>query len=345
MKLSSVQSLKEELSSGPDVPNTFSRAVGVARASKAFAARVDDAHVRRPTSTEVALGIAKGKRKNDYCLSARIQVARGASTLAETIKRKSKGECDIRLVPKISKRQHMPISFFRRRQRPLEAGLSIGVVIPGVRHAGTLGFMVEDNDAYYALSNNHVLADVNQSEPGDPVVQPGSLDRAAALQTLVGVLDRYVPISFQRSNLVDCAVAQLFPDIEFWLGWTEALPGVVRGVREVTVDDLGRPVRKAGRTTGVTEGTITSVNVDRLRVNMGTPANPKIAQFSDQIEVIGTDGQTFSSSGDSGSLIVDTTGRAVALLFAGGQDSNGVDITFANPIETVLAKLGVSLAL
>ena len=343
MKLSSVQNLKAELSSGPDVPGAFARSVGATRTSRNFSARMQGAHVRRPTSTEVALGVSMGKRKGDYCLSARIQITRGAKKLAEVIEKRSKGECDVRIVPRIDKRDGPPISFFQRKQRPLEAGLSIGVVLSGVRHAGTLGFIVEDSDAFYALSNNHVLADVNQSEPGDPVTQPGTLDRAASQQTMIGVLDRYVPISFQRSNLVDCAVAEIFQDIEFWVGWTEALPGVITGVREITVDDLGRTVRKAGRTTGVTEGTITSVNVDRLRVNMGSQANPKIAQFSDQIEIVGTDGQLFSTSGDSGSLIVDTTGRAVALLFAGGEDEAGIDITYANRIESVLSKLGVSL--
>ncbi len=221
----------------------------------------------------------------------------------------------------------------------------MGVIIRGIRHAGTLGFVVEDADAFYVLSNNHVLADVNQSQPGDPVTQPGTLDRRASRATLIGVLDRFVPISFQRSNLVDCAVAQILPQLEFWLGWTEALQGVVTGIHQVTVTDLGRTVKKAGRTTGVTEGTITAVGLDRLRVNMGTTANPKIAQFSDEIEVTGTGGKLFSDRGDSGSLIVDTDGRAVALLFAGGTDRDGIDRTYANRIETVLAKLGVSLTL
>ncbi|MCP3980340.1 MAG: hypothetical protein GY716_13640 [bacterium] len=288
------------------------------------------------------MGIAKGKRKGDFRLSARVQIGRGAKALVDTIVRRAKGECDVRIVPRIEKRQ-APISFFQGRRRPLECGLSVGVIVPGIRHAGTLGCIVEDARAYYVLSNNHVLADVNQSEPGDLVVQPGNLDRAASASTLIGVLDRYVPISFRRSNIVDCAVAELFPDIEFWLGWTEAIQGRIRGVHSVTIDDLGRTVRKAGRTTGVTEGTITSVEVDRLRVNMGTRQRPKIAQFSDQIEVIGKNGTTFSTSGDSGSLIVDSNDRAVALLFAGGADDNGVDITYANRIDPVLQNLGVSL--
>ena len=50
--------------------------------------------------------------------------------------------------------------------------------------------------------------------------------------------------------------------------------------RKLTTDDLGRTVRKAGRTTGITEGTITSVDVDRLQVDMGD-TSAKIASFSD----------------------------------------------------------------
>ncbi len=344
MKLSSVQSLKEELSAVPTLPTAFGRSMGVARDNTRFARRMDSAHVRNPRSSRVALGIAKGKRRGDYLLSARIQVTRGARNLAESIYAQAKGECDVRLVPKVQKRQP-PIAFFRGRQRPLEAGLSVSVLVPGVAFSGTLGFIVEDETAYYALSNNHVLANVNDSQPGDPVLQPSTGDGNTSARNMIGVLDRFVPISFQRSNLVDCAVAELFPDMEFWLGWTEAIPGVVSGVREVSVDDLERPVTKAGRTTGVTSGRITSVNVDQLQVNMGTEANPLIAQFSDQIEVIGDNGKPFSLGGDSGSLIVDTTGKAVSLLFAGGEDENGIDITFGNRIENVLNKLGVDLAL
>jgi len=345
MKLSSVYDLKTQLTSSRELTTAFTRSLGMQRTTRRFTARAQEAHVRPPASSEVALGIAKGKGRSNYQLSARIQVTRGARALANAIEAETSGECDVRFVPKISKRQGPPISFFRGRRRPLEAGLSIGVTISGIAHAGTLGFIVEDERAYYALSNNHVLADVNQSQPGDPVTQPGTLDRRASDQTMIGVLDRYVPISFRRSNLVDCAVAELFPDIEFWPGWTEALPGQVKGIREVTVDDLDRTVRKAGRTTGVTEGKITSVEIDRLRVNMGSDDQPKIAQFSDQIEIVGANNEIFSTQGDSGSLIVDETGRAVALLFAGGPDENGIDITYANRIETVLEKLGTKLVL
>ncbi|MBX2823951.1 MAG: S1 family peptidase [Gammaproteobacteria bacterium] len=341
MRLSSVQSLKLELSAASILPKAFASAMGLARVSTRLTARASTAHVRQP-STEVALGITKGKRRGDYVLSARIQKSRGAAALAESIRQSSGGECDIRIIPKVESRATPTSAWFRKKQRPLEAGLSCGVLVKGRKFSGTLGFIVEDDDAYYALSNNHVLANVNESEPGDPVAQPGTRDRKPGEATLIGVLDRYVPISFKRSNVVDCAIAEIFPDLDFYAGWTEALPGYVTGIDPITTDDLEKPVVKAGRTTGVTRGRITAVEVDRLIVDMG---NNKEAQFSDQIEIVGDDNQPFSLGGDSGSLIVDTRGKAVALLFAGGPDLDGIDITFANRIESVLAKLGVSLVL
>lgn len=48
----------------------------------------------------------------------------------------------------------------------------------------------------------------------------------------------------------------------------------------------------------------------------------------------------FSAGGDSGSLIVDAQHRACALLFAG---SGTTDITFANPLGTVLRRLRIRL--
>jgi hypothetical protein len=340
MHISSVRSLKEELKTGPAMPAAFARALAVSRTARTVSARAASLHTREPKTTRVALGIAAGRRKGDYCLSARVQLRGSAARrLAKTIEQQSRGECDVRLVPDVRKR--LGPGFFQARRRPLEAGASVGLAATPA--AGTLGFVVEDDDAYYALSNNHVLADVNAADPGDPVAQPGPLDRNPTAATLIGVLDRYVPISFRRSNVVDCAAAMLLEDVEFFQGWTEAIPGVVRGVHRITEADLGRTVRKAGRTTGVTEGTITSVDVDRLQVDMGEPGRPRIAVFSDQIEIAGKDGSLFSDSGDSGSLIVDDRDRAVALLFSGGQDENGIDLTFANRIERVLSKLGVSL--
>lgn len=342
MHLTSVRALKQELKEKPILPRAFARALKVPVASMAIARGADTVHTRSPASVSYALGVVRGKSKQDYRLGARIQ-AKGARAraLAEEIRARTHGEAEIRLVPRVTKRSPPP-SWFRRRHRPLEAGLSVGHF---AITAGTIGFIVEDDDGYYVLSNNHVLANVNQGQPGDPVLQPGPADRRPAARNLVGVLDRFVPISFVRSNVVDCAVAELMNGIEYHEGWTEAIGGLVVGAAPITVDDLGLEVRKAGRTTGVTRGTITQVEIDRLTVDMGEPGRPEVALFSDQFEVVGMGNKPFSLAGDSGSLIVDKRRRARGLLFAGGPDENGVDLTYANRIERVLSKLGVKLTL
>jgi hypothetical protein len=57
--------------------------------------------------------------------------------------------------------------------------------------------------------------------------------------------------------------------------------------------------------------------------------------FSDEILVEGS-GEPFSAKGDSGSLILDSlTAEPTGLLFAGSKQ-----VTFANPITTVLSDLG-----
>jgi hypothetical protein len=98
-------------------------------------------------------------------------------------------------------------------------------------------------------------------------------------------------------------------------------------------------VEKLGRTTGHTNGRITAVEVDAVAVQYGHA----VYRFDDQIEIQGRTG-AFSAGGDSGSVIWRSRDRApVALLFAGSETggATGSGVTFANPLATVLATLGV----
>jgi len=100
---------------------------------------------------------------------------------------------------------------------------------------------------------------------------------------------------------------------------------------------VGGKVQKSGRTTGHTFGEVAATGV-RIRVQYQSGT----ALFIDQIEVVGLCGTNFSAGGDSGSLISTlpqaAERAAVGLLFAGGGAS-----TFANPIQTVLDELNVSM--
>jgi len=345
MNLESLRALKLELQEDPVLPHAIARALGVsaARAPRALAERLDRAHTRSARETNVAIGVAKGRGPKDYRLGVRVQLpARKARAFASHVEARARGEVDVRIVPRVKARPLPQRRWFRSLRRPLEPGLSIG---QGPDGAGTLGAFVEDADGLYVLSNNHVLADVNAALPGAPVSQPGDLDRNATRKTLIGVLDRFIPISFTRANVVDCAIAEVLHGVKIRRRYHRVLRGrKLRAPRPITLDDLGRRVFKAGRTTGVTFGRITQVEVDRLRVELGDDDDLREALFSDQIEVEGDDGRAFSDSGDSGSLIVDRTGTPLALLFCGGPDERGADLTWANVLTTVLAKLGVQFA-
>ena len=67
---------------------------------------------------------------------------------------------------------------FIQRLRPVVGGTSGAVHVPGLTYTGTLGMAVRGYGSYsgrfFVLSNNHVLADVNRANVGDPVIQPGT---------------------------------------------------------------------------------------------------------------------------------------------------------------------------
>ncbi len=68
-------------------------------------------------------------------------------------------------------------------------------------------------------------------------------------------------------------------------------------------------------------------------------------RFDNQIEIEGSGTKTFSDGGDSGSLIFNEDNEGVGLLFAGGDSggTNGMGLTYANPLRTVLDSLKVDL--
>lgn len=96
---------------------------------------------------------------------------------------------------------------------------------------------------------------------------------------------------------------------------------------------IGMRVRKHGRTTGLTTGSITLLNAT-IDVGYNTVIGRRTARFTGQIMTTG-----MSQGGDSGSLIVDANSQqAVGLLFAGSGT-----VTVCTPIGQVLQALNVQL--
>ena len=216
------------------------------------------------------------------------------------------------------------------RHRPAPIGVSTG---HGDITAGTIGARVRDvNGTLYALSNNHVYANSNRASVGDPVYQPGPFDAQPTEDNILGHLSDYVEIKFARgrsgpANTVDAAIAE---STEAKLGNATLEDGYGVPNSETKAAVVGTEVQKYGRTTGLTEGKVSEINVS-VWVDFG---QGRRAYFVSQIRI--TPGG-FSAGGDSGSLVVTKDGNhPVGLLFAGSDTS-----TVANPIDEVLNAFGV----
>ena len=220
----------------------------------------------------------------------------------------------------------------RTKIRPAPPGCSVGFADPNNQFvmAGTFGALVKDANGAYILSNNHVLADEGQLAAGAPIFQPGLLDHGNAATDQIAQLTRFVPLQPNVSNSVDCALAAVTNPADVTNSILQIGPPSGAGDAEIDMT-----VEKFGRTTGYTVGQVTSVDTDvSVQYETGTYT------FGGQVIVVGLDGQAFSNSGDSGSLIVERTSKtAVALLFAGSASH-----TIANHLPDVLHALNVTLA-
>lgn len=245
--------------------------------------------------------------------------------------------------------------------RPAPGGVSIGHFMIT---AGTLGVYVKDNISgkTVILSNNHVLANSNDADYGDPIYQPGPID-GGGINDKIATLIRFIPIDFgedeptcnlaetytrfgnwlagiigsqhrvsakkynpQAVNLVDAATAiPVSPDV---IDGSIIDVGIVSGVED---GSLGMKVKKSGRTTEATTGLIELVNAT-IQVDYG---DGKVATFRDQY-VSGF----MSKGGDSGSLLVTNNKepKAVGLLFAGSNTT-----TVYNPIKHVISALNITI--
>lgn len=252
---------------------------------------------------------------------------------------------------KIRKRTTLPTE----KHRPAIGGVSIG-------HeditAGTLGCIVYKNKLKYILSNNHVIANSNNAQIGDSILQPGPHDggtieeKIATLESFVEIkLTQIVPtcsianaaqaiLNFftrlfaykyrwklskisSEVNQVDAAIAK---PLNQDLVKDEILEiGKIKGIADA---EIGMKVQKSGRTTGYTTGEVLVLDAT-VNVQYGLG---KFAVFENQI-IAGP----MSQGGDSGSVVLDMKNNLIGLLFAGSKE-----VTIMNPIKKVFELLKVT---
>jgi hypothetical protein len=229
--------------------------------------------------------------------------------------------------------------------------------------SGTLGALVQDaSGRQYLLSNNHVLARSDQAAVGDTIVQPGLIDNNCtpngdgAGTVPVAALTAWLPLRSPQTN-VDAAIAQVASHtvdpggniLEFGLRQPDgslgaAPPGISSTGGKGENATLQLRVAKSGRTTGLTCGRVSAIDLDVAVDYYRDCAETKpylTKTFTSQIAV---SGDRFGDAGDSGSLIVDTAdAEPIGLFFAGGIDASGVSHGVASPAPDVLNALGTQM--
>jgi len=243
------------------------------------------------------------------------------------------------------------------RRRPAQPGISIG------HHAitaGTFGLLVQRNGEPFILSNNHVLANSNDAEVGDAIYQPGPADGGTE-DDLIATLTEFEPLDYGQEP-GECSIASALTAFlnalakltgsSHRLESVQITPGdnvmdaalaspikqdmVVPYILDVGVPtgvaepELGMDIQKMGRTTGLTQGIVTQIDVT-VSVDYGG----RIVRFTDQVFA-----SRMSSPGDSGSGILDMDRKAVGLLFAGSDR-----VTIFTPIQRILDRFGVTVVI
>lgn len=315
--------------------------------ASADAARAPGVKRRKQSTGDLALGVSAGAGGDDARLAVLIQSsAAGKSTLVKRIVELARGEAEIVFIGR-----QKPL-WTRVRNDPVRIGCSVSPAT--VNSAGTFGCFCSDQQTgkICMLSNNHVLADVNRVALGTPISQPGRFDNGSEVADLVAELTRFIPIQFGGiPNAVDAAIAAMTAhgrvEDRATIFDSADSPGPVLSLvaGSPATASPGMTVFKTGRTTRHTRGRVAAVNVNNYLVNMG--AGLGVARFDNQIviEMDNAPAAPFSRGGDSGSLIVEGSGRPVGLLFAGSETGGAGNIGFtgANPISSVMTHLGVTL--
>lgn len=230
----------------------------------------------------------------------------------------------------------------KQRQRPVVASVGAGLKTNTV---GTIGYFCrstrpeDDPSAIYVLSNNHVFADLNKGQVGDPIIQPSSLDGGTDADT-IAKLKRWVGLHLdgKTPNFIDAAIGELSEDIPYRLECCSI--GALTGSEQAI---MGMDIRKYGRTSGYAEGVVTDISIDAL-IGLDPNDFSRVALFHNQIRVA----PSFPSyvfiglNGDSGSLVVKRDSlKAVGLFFACASTGS---YGYANNISEVLSLLQIELA-
>lgn len=289
--------------------------------------------------------------------------------LEPTIKKIGEDSIDIQIIGNVCA-QSATLNY--RRYRPLRLGSSISRSEMWA-NAGTLGCFVQKKDNssdLMILSCNHVLLDRNRGQIGDPILQPAIEDKGIDYTDQIAILQEFIPLkpvedlselgAGNQNNLnnhksaVDAAIAKVtcndVNSLKNQISDQHRLNGFYTSEElfDILQADSNHPIKqsgvwKLGRVSGLTKGLINTIN-EQASINYKGPMRCK---YTNLIIFEGANDEPFSQPGDSGSIIIDERGYAVALLIGGSRrgGKNNRGLTYALPIDIVLESLNIELAL
>jgi hypothetical protein len=243
-------------------------------------------------------------------------------------------------------------------ERPVPMGVSTGNANVT---AGTLGLRVRriGSDQVGYITNNHLAASnlllgvvpcqtqvtPLEIDPTLPELKVGLLAPFRLAQCQPGLVDGGICDATSTDDKIG-ELVQVIPTVsdgQFLNTMDAAFVESNRGCVSKEILGLGSPqrparnprlgqlVRKSGRTTGVTEGRVTDINVT---VQVSAPCGEMM--FVNQAVVTGSEIAPFSAPGDSGAAVLDRRNRPTGLLFAGDDT-----FTVITPMPSILNALGV----
>jgi phosphosulfolactate phosphohydrolase-like enzyme len=219
------------------------------------------------------------------------------------------------------------------KYRPLQGGIQIGN--DSSSSIGTLGCIAQRNGdrSIVLLSNRHVMLAGRELAvtSGEKIGQPYISCCCCCKGNIVGDV-----VNAASNGLVDCAIARVTGNP----GFTNEIQdvGLVFGSAPLNAAlstvVVGDRVRKRGRTTGLTVGTV-------VAPLLPTPANAAdgVPARTQQIQILHDPAFAhFAAAGDSGSVVVTDDNVVVGLLW-------GVDSTYAyaNLITNVVSAMDITI--
>jgi len=246
----------------------------------------------------------------------------------------------------------------RKHKEAICCGSSIG--LGNQRNAGTLTALARGEDGgIFGLSCNHVIGGCSIAQPGTPVVSPGIQDVSVENNDIF-VIGLYMSPAQMAQGLPSVTQFQKNRDLACFEIRDGAKVTTLQGNGKDAYETpttfakvkLGLPVKKWGRSTGLTRGQITYVGKSKrpepIDYNVTCYYGPMNSQtfkgtvYYDEVYEITPIGTPFSLGGDSGALVVtDYPGKSekvVGIVIAGERNKSIV-----LPINAALKELKLVL--